>query len=146
MLGREDNRMILCMKGGQHVVSLPHSSTVMHELRNNGSSFLITAVPAVSHTRPLCPLVIITGSGQLADEIAAGWREQRRGSSAPPRAVHRAATPGLPGADQDLTKILTAGEIYLFAHEGTAANLRALLKQLVLPQEQRSPAAGHRNS
>jgi hypothetical protein len=91
------------------------------------------------------PLVIITGSGRLADEIAAGWREQRLGSSAPRRAVHRADTPGLAGADQDLTEIINAGEIHLFAHEGAAANLRALLKQLVLPQEKRSLASGHSN-
>ncbi len=107
-----------------------------------GSIFLITAATSVSRKRPLRPLVVITGRGRLADEIAAGWRDQWLGASAP----RRAATPGLPGADQDLTTILNTGEIHLFAHEGPAANLRALLKQLVLPPEQRSPPAGHRNS
>ncbi len=88
------------------------------------------------------PLVVITGSGRLADEIAACWREQRRGSSSPQRAVHSTATPYPPVADPDLTEIITMREIYLFSHEDTADNLRALLKKLFLQQKKSILAAG----
>jgi hypothetical protein len=88
------------------------------------------------------PLVVITDSGRLADEIAARWREQRMGSSSPHRAVRRTDTPSPSVPDPDLTEIITTGEIYLFSHEDTADNLRALVKQLFLQQTKRLLAAG----
>jgi hypothetical protein len=82
------------------------------------------------------PVVVLTGSDQLADAIARWWRQKSKRPSFIRKAFRR-IRPSLNTPDRDITEIIESGDIYLFSQKARAEELRLLLKYLFLKQEKR---------
>jgi SLOG in TRPM, prokaryote/SMODS and SLOG-associating 2TM effector domain 1/Protein of unknown function (DUF4231) len=82
------------------------------------------------------PVIVIAGSGELADLIANLWRQKQAKPSFIQRVLRR-PKPSLTISDRDIAEIIEAGDIYPFSHTGRPEELKALLKYLFLKQEKR---------
>jgi len=80
------------------------------------------------------PVIVITGSGELADDVANRWRQKKARPSFIRRVLRR-TKPSLNISDHDIAEIIEAGDIYLFPYTAGPEKLRALLKYLFLKQE-----------
>ncbi len=83
------------------------------------------------------PVVVLTGSDQLADDIARWWQQKSKRPSFIRKAFQSIGIP-LNTPDTDLTEIIESGDIYLFSQN--AGELRSLLKYLFLKQEKKTLA------
>ena len=81
------------------------------------------------------PILVITGTGQLADTLA-GWRRKQATPSFLQRVLRRGNT-SLKISDRDIADIITSGDIYLFPGKGRVEQLCAMLNYLFLKQEKR---------
>lgn len=80
------------------------------------------------------PVVVITGSGLLADEIAGWWKQKTARPSFLQKVLPSTKT-ALNIQDRDMAEIMRTGDIYLFSYKARAEALRGLLKYLFLKQE-----------
>ena len=79
------------------------------------------------------PVIVIAGSGELADDIANWWRQKQAKPSFIQRVLRR-PKPSLTISDRDIAEIIEAGDIYPFSHTGRPEELKALLKYLFLTE------------
>ncbi len=77
------------------------------------------------------PVVVITGSGELADTLAQWWRQKRVYPTVLQRILRRKRT----SPDRDIAQVVEGGDLYLFSHKASSEELKALLKFLCLKQE-----------
>jgi len=90
------------------------------------------------------PVVVITGSGGLADELTKQWKEKSARPSLIQRLLRKLLRRPLwrpkaavPIKDPDITEIIETGDISLFPSNGRVEDLRVLLKKLALKQQKR---------
>jgi hypothetical protein len=79
------------------------------------------------------PILVITDTGQLADNLADWWRRKIANPSVLQRVLRRRKTT-LPISDRDIAEIIKAGDISLFSHKTSAEELSAELRFLILKQ------------
>ena len=77
------------------------------------------------------PVVVITGSGELADTLAEWWKQK----SARPTFLQRILRKKKTAADKYIARIVEDGDLYLFSYKASSEELKALLKFLCLKQE-----------
>jgi hypothetical protein len=85
------------------------------------------------------PVVVLTGSDQLADDIARRWQQKSKPPSFIRKALRRIGI-SLNTPDKDIIEIIESGDSYLFSQKARVEELRSLLKFLFLKQEKRTLA------
>ena len=84
----------------------------------NGGS--ITKNEVLYNVRQRRPIVVVEGSGRLADKIAKAWRKRAGG-----------AAQGTPPTDAQLAEIIAHGDLHLFPLTGSLQQLEQLLDRLL---------------
>jgi hypothetical protein len=82
------------------------------------------------------PILVITDTGQLADELAHWWRRKQASPSSFER-ILRIRKTTLKISDRDIAEIIKSGDIYLFSSKARAEELSAILKYMFLKQEKK---------
>lgn len=77
------------------------------------------------------PIVVITGSGELADTLAEWWKQK----NARPTLLQRAFRKRKTAPDKAVARIVEDGDLYFISHKASSEELKALLKFLYLKQE-----------
>ncbi len=112
---------------------LRQNAPVMTLLVNGGD---ISKQEVLQSVRRGWPVVVITGSGGLADELAERWREKSARPSFIQRVLQRPKE-ALPIKDPDIVEIIDTGDISLFPSDGRVEDLRVLLKRPAFKQQRR---------
>jgi len=94
---------------------------------------LIAKEEVLRSVREGWPLIVVEGSARLADEIASLWRRKESTRTHQGRASRAFSIP-----DPAIAEVIDAGDIYLFPLDSPADQIRNLLKQLFVHQQEKA--------